>query len=162
VKLRGPTIFSICALVFFCAFVYLAQEWRLQARLYPYAVGIPMVILALIQVILDLRGFKPKETSDGTPVDFQFTQGIDPLLRRKRAITMFLWFFGFFLGVRLLGFSITIALMVFTYLRFQGRESWALSSALTVGAWLFFYSLFVKLLHLPFPDGLVQTWLGLT
>jgi len=162
VKLTGPTIFSICALVFFCTFVYLAQEWRLQARLYPYAVGIPMVILALIQVILDLRGFKPKETSDGTPVDFQFTQGIDPLLRRKRAITMFLWFFGFFLGVRLLGFSITIALMVFTYLRFQGRESWALSSALTVGAWLFFYSLFVKLLHLPFPDGLVQTWLGLT
>jgi hypothetical protein len=121
-----------------------------------------MVILAIIQVILDLRGFKPKETSDGTPVDFQFTQGIDPLLGRKRAITMFIWFFGFFLGVRLLGFSITIALMVFTYLRFQGRESWALSSALTVGAWLFFYGLFDRLLHLPFPDGLIQTWLGLT
>jgi hypothetical protein len=148
--------------VFFAVFVYLAQDWRLQARLYPYAIGFPMLVLAIIQVILDLRGFKPKETSDGTPVDFQFTKGVDPLLARKRAITMFSWFFGFFLGVRLLGFSITIALMVFTYLRFQGRESWALSSALTVGAWLFFYGLFDRLLHLPFPDGLVQTWLGLT
>ena len=44
----------------------------MQARLYPWAIGIPMVILALVQVILDLRGYKAKETSDGAPVDFQF------------------------------------------------------------------------------------------
>jgi len=31
---------------------------------------------------------------------------------------------------------------------------------LTVMAWLFFYFLFVRLLNLPFPDGLIFTWLG--
>jgi hypothetical protein len=81
VKIKPQAIFSLCALIFFIVFVYQAQEWRLQARLYPYAIGIPMVILAIAQVILDLRGFKAKQPSDGapTPMDFQFTKGIDPL-----------------------------------------------------------------------------------
>ena len=27
-------------------------------------------------------------------------------------------------------------------------------------AFIFYYSLFVRLLNLPFPDGVIQTWLG--
>jgi hypothetical protein len=160
-KLRGPAIFSLCALIFFIVFVYQAQDWRMQARLYPWAIGIPMVILALVQVILDLRGYKAKETSDGAPVDFQFTQTIEPALARKRAITMFSWLLGFFLVVWLLGFEYGIPLMVFSYLKFQSNESWVLSIILTVLAFVFFWLLFVKLLTLPFPQGLIFTWLGI-
>jgi len=133
----------------------------MQARLYPWAIGIPMVILALVQVILDLRGYKAKETSDGAPVDFQFTQAIEPALARKRAITMFSWLLGFFLLVWLLGFEYGIPLMVFSYLKFQSNESWVLSIILTVLAFVFFWLLFVKLLTLPFPQGLIFTWLGI-
>ena len=133
----------------------------MQARLYPWAIGIPMVILALVQVILDLRGYKAKETSDGAPVDFQFTKTIEPALARKRAITMFSWLLGFFLLVWLLGFEYGIPLMVFSYLKFQSNESWVLSIILTVLAFVFFWLLFVKLLTLPFPQGLIFTWLGL-
>ncbi len=39
----------------------------MQARLYPWAIGIPMVIFALIQVILDLKGVKAKQPDDGAP-----------------------------------------------------------------------------------------------
>jgi len=159
-KITPAAIFSFCALIFFCVFVWLAQEWRLQARLYPWAIGIPMVILALAQVILDLRGVKAKESPDGTPVDFQFSKDVDPAVAKKRAITMFSWLVGFFLLIWLLGFPIGIALMMFTYLKFQGRESWTLSVALTVIGWLCFYGLFVKLLTLPFPQGLLFQWLG--
>jgi Tripartite tricarboxylate transporter TctB family len=162
VKIRPPAIFSFCALVFFVVWVYLAQEWRLQARLYPWSIGIPMVILAVIQFILDARGYKAKETTDGAPVDFQFTKDIDPATSRKRALIMFSWLFGFFAAIWLLGFVIGIPLMVFTYLKFQGGESWTLSIVLTVIAFVFFWVLFVKVLTLPFPDGLVLTWLGLT
>ena len=133
----------------------------MQARLYPWAIGIPMFILALVQVILDLRGYKAKETSDGAPVDFQFTQTIEPALARKRAITMFSWLLGFFLLVWLLGFEYGIPLMVFSYLKFQSNESWVLSIILTVLAFGFFWVLFVKLLTLPFPQGLIFTWLGM-
>lgn len=138
----------------------MAQDWRMQARLYPWAIGIPMLVLALVQVILDLKGVTAKQSADATPMDFQFTKDVDATTARKRAITMFAWLVGFFFAIWLLGFPIAIALMMFTYLKFQGGESWVLSITLTIIAWLFFYSLFVRLLNLPFPDGLLMTWLG--
>jgi hypothetical protein len=161
VKIRPPAIFSFCALIFFVVWVYLAQEWRLQARLYPWAIGFPMVVLAVIQVILDARGYKAKETTDSAPVDFQFTKEIDPATAKKRALIMFGWLFGFLLIIKFLGFSIGIPLMVFSYLRFQSRESWTTSIVLTVIAFVAFWALFVKLLTLPFPEGLIFTWLGM-
>jgi hypothetical protein len=161
VKVRAAAIFSFCALIFFIVWVYLAQDWRLQARLYPWAIGFPMVVLAFVQVILDARGYKAKETSDSAPVDFQFTKEIDAGLAKKRAIVMFAWFFGFLLAVWLLGFTIAIPLMMFSYLKLQSRESWLTSISLTAIAFVLYWVLFVKLLTLPFPDGLIQTWLGL-
>ncbi len=161
-KIRLPAIFSFCALIFFIVWVYLAQEWRLQARLYPWAIGLPMVVLAIVQVILDLRGYKAKEAADSAPVDFQFTKEIDPVTARNRALVMFAWLFGFFFLIWLFGFNIGIPLMVFCYLKFQSRESWALSVALTAIAFVFFWILFVKVLTLPFPEGKIFTWLGLS
>jgi hypothetical protein len=150
--------------VFFCVFVYEAQEWRMQARLYPWVIGIPMVILAFVQVILDMKGVKAKAADDGappTPMDFQFTKDIDPVTARNRAIIMFGWLVGFLGIIWLLGFPIGIALMMISYLKFQGKEPWGLSITLTVLAWLGFYGLFVKLLTLPFPQGMIFAWLGL-
>jgi hypothetical protein len=159
-KLRPAALFSICALIFFCVFVYLAREWRVQARLYPWVIGIPMMILAAIQVIFDLKGVQAKKSDDATPMDFQFTKEIDPVTAKKRAIVMFSWLLGFFFLICLLGFPIGIPVMMFCYLKFQGEEPWVLSITLTVIAWVFFYALFVKLLTLPFPEGLILTWLG--
>jgi hypothetical protein len=69
--------FSFCALIFFCIFVFEAHEWRMQARLYPWAIGIPMIILALIQVIFDLKGIESK-ADDAAPVDIQLGQNVPP------------------------------------------------------------------------------------
>lgn len=162
-KITPAALFSFCALVFFCVFVYLAQDWRLQARLYPWAIGFPMIVLALIQVILDLRGVKAKEPSSGdpvTPMDFQFTKEIDPATAKKRAIVMFTWLVGFLGLIWFLGFPIGIPVMMFSYLRFQGKESLLTSIILTAIAWAGFYGLFVKLLTLPFPEGAIFVWLG--
>ena len=133
----------------------------MQARLYPWAIGIPMLVLAFVQVILDLRGYKAKQPSDAAPMDFQFTKAIEPAVAKKRAIIMFGWLLGFFLLVWLLGFEYGIPIMVFSYLKFQSNESWLLSIILTVLAFVFFWTLFVKLLTLPFPQGLIFTWLGM-
>jgi hypothetical protein len=118
-----------------------------------------MIILALVQVILDLKGVVRKQT-DAAPVDFQFSQNLEPAVARKRTINIFAWILAFFVGIYLLGFAITIPLLVFTYLKLQSGEKWGISIILTVGAWVVFYTLFVKLLVLPFPDGKIFTWLG--
>ena len=133
----------------------------MQARLYPWAIGIPMLILAFIQVILDLKGYKAKETLGRCSRRLSVYSDHRSGDGRKRAITMFGWLLGFFLVVWLLGFEYGIPLMVFSYLKFQSNESWLLSITLTVAAFVFFWVLFVKLLTLPFPQGLIFTWLGL-
>ena len=161
-KLRPAALFSLVVLIFFCVFVYEAKEWRMQARLYPYTIGIPMLIFAIVQFILDLRGVKAKQSSDGSPMDFQFAvqDNVTPEEVKRRTITMFAWMFGFFFAIWLVGYPIAIPLLVFTYLKFQSRESWKLSILLTAISWVFFYTLFVRLLTLPFPDGWLLTKLG--
>ena len=161
-KFKPAALFSLVVLIFFCVFVYEAKDWRMQARLYPFVIGIPMLICAIVQFVLDLKGVKAKESADGAPMDFQFQQtDVSPEDVRKRTITMFSWMFGFFAAIWLVGYVIAIPLMVFTYLKFQSNESWVLSTTLTAFAFVFFYSLFVKLLNLPFPDGALQTMLGI-
>lgn len=162
-KLRPAALFSLLVLIFFCVFVYEAKDWRMQARLYPWAIGIPMLVCAIAQFIMDLRGVKAKESSsDGAPMDFQFQQTEIPEdVARKRTFTMFAWMFGFFALIWLVGYVIAIPMMVFGYLKFQSGESWGLSIILTTVAFIFFYALFVQLLNLPFPEGEVQTLLGL-
>jgi hypothetical protein len=68
---------------------------------------------------------------------------------------MIAWMGGFYLAVILIGFSLAIPLFVFAYLRGQAKEAWTISLLLPAVAWLGFYLLFVRLLHLPFVDGLL-------
>lgn len=162
-KFRPQVLFTLVVLIFFIVFVYQAKEWRLQARLYPWAIGFPMIAIAVLFIARELigTGGKPQQAQPGsTPVDFQFTKGIDPKLARRRTITIFSWIFGFFFGIWLLGFALTVPLFVFFYLKVQSRESWPISIGLTAGAWVLFWALFDKLLKLPFPEGQIFTWFG--
>ena len=160
-KLRPQAIFSLLFFVFFMVFVYESHEWRLQARLYPWVIGFPMLLLALIQMILDLKGVQSKPDSGGAPVDFQMSKEVDPTITKRQTINIFSWIFGFFFLIWLLGFSIAIPVLVFGYLKIQSREPWVLSIILTACAWVAFWGLFVWLLNLPFPQGLILEWLGI-
>jgi hypothetical protein len=57
--------------------------------------------------------------------------------------------------VWLLGFSLSIALITFLYLKLDARENWVVSAVLTSAAWIFFYGLFDYFLRIPFPPGLL-------
>lgn len=161
-KLRPQLLFDLLIIIFFLIFVYEAIDWRLQARLYPWAVGIPMLALSVVHMIWELKGKnKPSSQPSAAPVDFQFTRGADPALARRRAINIFSWIFGLFAGIWLLGFRITIPAFVFLYLKVQSGERWGLSLLLTGAAWFMFWGLFDWLLHLPFPEGQLFVWLGL-
>ena len=162
-KLRPPAIFSLLALIFFCVFVYEAQGWRMQARLYPFVIGIPDADLRGHSIHSGSKGRQSQRIVRRPPMDFQFTAGKDlpPEVVRQRTITMFSWLFGFFFAIWLVGYPIAIPLLVFSYLKFQSGESWTLTIVLTTIAFIFFWTLFVRLLNLPFPEGWLITQLGL-
>lgn len=161
-KLKPPVIFSLVVFIFFAVFVYQAREWRLQARLYPWAIGIPMLVLAVVQLFLDLTGKSKSKKESDAPVDFQFGQAMDSAVARRRTLNIFSWIVGFFIGIWLLGFSLAILVMVFLYLKVQSGEKWWLSLLLTGAAWSLFWGLFDWLLRLPFPEAQLAVWLGLT
>jgi hypothetical protein len=50
--------------------------------------------------------------------------------------------------------------MTFLYLRLGAGERWAISLALSLGAFLFVYGLFERGLGVPFPAGSLLVWLG--
>ena len=160
-RLTPRTIFSFLVLVFFGYLVWEAWDWRWQARLYPWAIGFPMVILAIINIVLELRGPRAEGVSDSAPADFQLTQTVDRAVAVRRTATILSWIVGFLAGIWLVGFSITIAAMTFGYLKLQSREGWPMSLILTASAWLVYYVLFERTLLLPFPDGKIFLWLGL-
>ena len=155
--------FSFLVLVFFCYLVWEAGEWRLQARLYPWAIGIPMILLAVINIVQELRG--PKEegesASNNAPADFQLTQTVDWAVAARRTANILSWIVGFMAGIWLIGFSITVAGMTFGYLKIQSKEGWLMSLILTASAWLIYYVVFERTLLLPFPEGQVFRWLGI-
>ena len=68
------------------------------------------------------------------------------------------WIVGFFLMIMLLGFPPAVAVLVFAYLKVQGKEGWLFSAVFTAVVWGCFYGLFDMLLHLPFPPGWLFTW----
>jgi len=52
VKLKPQILFDLVILLFFVYLVWEANEWKLQARLYPWVIGIPMVVLAVIHLAM--------------------------------------------------------------------------------------------------------------
>jgi hypothetical protein len=159
IRFRREFFFCLLIVLFFALFVYQATGWRLQARLYPWAIGIPMILLGLIQLVRDLKGTSNPNPAS-TPVDFLFSQVSDKAVARSRTVKIFSSIVAFFIGIWLLGFPLAVPLFVFCYLKFEAREGWGLSALLTGLAWLFFWGLFDRLLHLPFPEGQIFTWIG--
>lgn len=160
-KFKPQTIFSLLVIVFFIVFLYEARGWRLQARLFPWAIGIPMLILALVHIFLELTGLDGNDSSDGAPMQYQPTYTADSAVIRRRTLNIFGWLFGFLGLIWLAGFSVSIPVLCFLYLKVHSGEGWPLSLLLTAAAWLVFWGLFDRLLHLPFPEGQFLVWLGL-
>ncbi len=61
VKLKPQILFDLLVLLFFVYLVWEAQEWKLQARLDPWVIGIPMVVLAVIHLAMNLKGSYQKK-----------------------------------------------------------------------------------------------------
>lgn len=137
------------------AAVCLALDWPWKAKLFPLVIAIPVFCMAAAEVIWGL--LYPADRT--ATLEFQLTDqgaGRDTVRRTLQAVA---WMFSFFLAIVLLGFQAAIPLMVFSYLKLQGRERWALSGVFAISVWAAVYVVFGRILHLPFPDGLALQWL---
>jgi hypothetical protein len=143
VRLSGAALFSFGLAVAAAYAVYAALRWPPKAALFPLTMGIPLLVLAIVQTVVELRSPPPADA---------------PARAVRRGIAVFAWMGAFILLVVLAGFPIAVPIFVFLYLVMESREKAGLSIALAAAAWGAFYVLFIRVLHFPFDDGLIKTW----
>lgn len=159
-KLRPQALFSAFILALAVGALLYTRGWPIKTALYPRAVAIPLIALAAFEFVLSLRDGSAEPGSGGQAMDFALSAGLDSKNVAARTAMIFAWIGGFFGAVILLGFPLAIPIFVFVYLKVEAREGWLLSLILAAAAWLLFNGLFVRLLHLPFAEGLLWRTLG--
>ena len=139
-RASGAAVFSAGLAAAAAYAVFTALRWPPKAALFPLVMGIPLLVLALAQMVIDLREPQRPEGPPGAGL---------------AALAILAWMAGFIAVVLLIGFPLAVPLLIFAYLRVAGREPWPLSIALAAAAWGIFHLLFQKLLHFPFEAGLL-------
>ena len=158
-KTKGHLYFGTFLILVSGYAIFAASRWSFKTGFFPLAVAIPLLALTLIHFYLELFG--APETSKGPAMEAEFSNEVAPEVARRRVITTFFWMAGFILLVYLLGFSVTVPLFLFFYLKIQSEVSWTKSIVLTTITWGLFYGLFQRLVRIQFEAGAIQGWLAM-
>ena len=141
--------FTLAVIVTIALALWQSRNFGYRAGLFPWVIGTPTLLLALLQLARDVLGKKKKAAHGESQVE------IDSHVIWQRTAAIILWTFGFFVAIWLLGFSYAVPLTMLLYLRLAGKESWTMTALVTFFSWLFYWSLFEKMLNVPFPEGLL-------
>ena len=139
----GRVITTLIMLAIFAGMTVIGMSYPDKARMMPLLVGIPGTILALAQLIHDIR------FSEAKAID------VDTSIERRREIKMFFWLALFFAGVMGFGFIYAAPILVFAFLLFGQKESLTVALVGGVGAWVILYGVFTRLLELFLFEGLL-------
>ncbi|MBI3064472.1 MAG: tripartite tricarboxylate transporter TctB family protein [Deltaproteobacteria bacterium] len=184
-RTRNDILISAFLVLLLLWVVWEARSWPVRTRLFPWAIGFPVLALAMIQFGLACwkaireRSYvdavhthgEPTERADAgrsghqarleVPNGEEAGVGLDPKLERERTISISAWTVAFALGFWLLGFKVGSLLLSLAFLRFQADESWKMSALYGLGVYLFFLVAFEMALGVPLAPGVIATSLEL-
>ena len=146
----GSALFTLIVATIIAIALFQSRNFGFRAGLFPWVIGIPTLLLALVQLAKDVT--RPKEARASGH------EAISPEAVRHRTLSIIGWTLGCFLAIWLLGFSYAVPLFILLYLKVEAREGWLMTIAVTFFSWLFFYALFERMLNVPFPDPLLLSF----
>ena len=149
ILLNGPVFTALMMFVVFATMSLIALSFPDKARLMPLIVGIPGTILALVQLLMELRSTL-RQTAETT-------QLVPETIEAERQ--MFTWMFLFFFGILGFGFIYAAPLLVFGFLWFGKEESLKIGLVGGAATWGILYGLFQRGFQIPLFDGLLLEWL---
>ena len=150
-KLEG-LLFTVFIGVVMAGALWFAREWPIRASIGVLVLGSIGVVLAIWQLLLDLR------KSGAATTRSQFEMPLPANDTRWGNVEIWCWIVGFYLLIVIIGFPIAVPLFVLAYGKFYGA-GWRLSATLSAIAWAFVYGVFEKILHVPWPTPLIQSFL---
>ena len=182
---HGRTLFSIIMFSIFLVMVVVAWDYSWPANFLPFVIGLPGMALALLQVILDIRGFITAKGKIDPRTEFEIymaeltshTEGLELEVVKEKAETLvedhslvaksrnrqemtLFGFFFFLLGIVLLfGFWIGTPIFLFLFLRYYAKEPLILSLMITAGVWSVMYFILVIVLSQIIFEGYITNFI---
>lgn len=156
---KGRVIFSMFLIALAAFAIHSALHWSFKTALFPLSVSIPLLLLATIQLLLEIYGVG--DAKESAAIDLDFSTDVPAEVAQRRVVSSFSWIVAFIISVYLIGFPLTVPLFIFLHLKFHSKVSWPYTLAVTALTWGGFYALFQRLVHLQFEAGSLQTWFGL-
>lgn len=156
-KANPGALFTSFVLVLMVGLVLTAEQWQYQARLFPWTIGIPTMLLCCLQLGMDLFGGKDRDGDVAGMMDLPVDRSVPVAVVIKRAINVFGWIFGLFLSIWIIGFILSVPLFLLLYLSVQAGESWKVAVTYMLIMVVFMVGVFEMVLHIPWPVGLINT-----
>jgi hypothetical protein len=150
--------FALLVALVLAAALWQSRDFGPRAGLFPWVIGIPVLALALLQLVLELAG-KVRRPALGLGEPEHDLPA--PEVQRRTA-SILGWIVGYLAAIWLLGFTVGGTLCTFLLLKVGSREPWPISAAMTAGVAAFIYGVFERGLKVPFPPGQLFSMLGVT
>ena len=147
--------FTALIVLVLAAALWQGKGFGLRAGLFPWAIGIPMLALALVLLALQVAGRERVPAPGWAPPGPEIAP---PEVARRTAVILG-WIVGYLAAIWLLGFVIGGTLCTFLLL-VGSRERWPVALAETAAVGALVYLVFVRALHVPFPPGQLFAWLA--
>ena len=122
----------------------IALDWERSSGMFPRFLGLIFIGLATLE--LGIHVYKSVFEKAETLIDVE---------EFRKQLWGFGWLSLLLLMIYLLGFMVTVALYIFLFLRFHGRFSYLLSTAIAVGSVAFVYLIFRRLLEYSLFPGIL-------
>ncbi len=163
---RGRLIRLIFSLFFLGLFSWMTWEAFFgygaenpSAASFPKAILIPAIVLAALATFREITRRErsgPSIEVAAAPVEFELEEEIqiEPAVEVRRTIIIIGWIVGFFIGIWLIGWMVTVPLAIFLYTKIAGRESWFIAITAGVVGWIFFDGVFDARLNIPLSENL--------
>jgi len=163
---RAATLwFDSFFFILIAAAVATAWQWPFATGLFPLTIGIPVMFVALGQLVKDLAAAPrvPDDTEGHAQRirDIEVDRSIPTHVVLQRAGTFYLCTLGFFALILLMGFKLAVPIFMVTYLRFASHAGWTLTLILAVLMAALVLGVFDNILNVPWPDSLLSHFIGI-
>jgi len=164
-KLDPSFWLSLFFVVVIAVWVVTAAGLDRDTRLFPWAIGIPALALALRQLVTDWQGASAKtEQGEGERypgvLDIPVDLSIPPAEMFRHTVRTAYWILTFACGIWFLGFLISIPLFIFFYLISEAKARKFPALIVAGLTFLFVWALFDQLMHLAWPEAALFTLFG--
>ena len=135
VLMNGRVLTAIVMLGIFLIMTLLALDFPTKAKLMPLLIGIPAVLLGLVQLIIEYRAVAQELAEGGKQADAE-KEGKEGKKDEKQ---MIMWITVFFITILSLGFIYAAPILVFSFLYFGSKESMKIALISSVSTWLLMF-----------------------